>query len=233
LRGFASGLLGKGTDSTPLASLASTLSGYTGAGGLTRCSKRPQQRVSQAPSFRAHFRSPRMMRSPPWGLWDKMKSKKGRSSCKLFACWKRRVRTERCSCAASRGVSQSHRPRMIYLLDTNAWVQFLRSRQALVVQRIQARQPAELRVCSVVMGCGCGMTCLTYLKAWQRAGIWQRLREVLLAELQEADRIDWSRAAVDCHRRPRRASGGDVHGFERSRCQGGAARGGRSPSGTG
>jgi transposase len=47
------------------------------------------------------------------------------------------------------------------------------------------------------MGCGCGMTCLTYLKAWQRAGVWQRLHEVLLAELQEADRIDWSRAAVD------------------------------------
>src|SRR5207244_3666489 len=27
--------------------------------------------------------------------------------------------------------------------------------------------------------------------------IWQHLHEVLLAELQEADRIDWSRAAVD------------------------------------
>jgi tRNA(fMet)-specific endonuclease VapC len=40
---------------------------------------------------------------------------------------------------------------MTYLLDTNAWVQFLRNRHALVVQRIHARQPAELRVCSVVM----------------------------------------------------------------------------------
>ena len=47
------------------------------------------------------------------------------------------------------------------------------------------------------MGCGCGMTCLTYLKAWQQAGVWQRLHEVLLAELQEAGRIDWTRAAVD------------------------------------
>src|SRR5205807_2884128 len=44
------------------------------------------------------------------------------------------------------------------------------------------------------MGCGCGMSCLNYLKAWQRAGVWERLREVLLAELHEADRIDWSRA---------------------------------------
>jgi transposase len=47
------------------------------------------------------------------------------------------------------------------------------------------------------MGCGCGMTCWNYLEAWQRAGVWERLHKVLLAELQEADRIDWSRAAVD------------------------------------
>jgi len=39
---------------------------------------------------------------------------------------------------------------MIYLLDTNAWVHFLRNRHALVVQRIHARQPSELRSCSVV-----------------------------------------------------------------------------------
>jgi transposase len=47
------------------------------------------------------------------------------------------------------------------------------------------------------IGCGCGMTCWNYLNAWQRAGVWARLHEVLLAELQEADRIDWSRAIVD------------------------------------
>jgi len=38
---------------------------------------------------------------------------------------------------------------MNYLLDTNVWVQFLRNRNALVVQRIHARQPSELRVCTV------------------------------------------------------------------------------------
>lgn len=38
---------------------------------------------------------------------------------------------------------------MIYLLDTNVWIQFLRNRNALVVQRIHAHQPSELRVCSV------------------------------------------------------------------------------------
>jgi transposase len=61
------------------------------------------------------------------------------------------------------------------------------------------------------MACGCGMTCLTYLKAWQRAGVWQRLHELLLAELQEADRIDWSRAAVDSAH-ARALGGGDKTG---------------------
>jgi len=42
------------------------------------------------------------------------------------------------------------------------------------------------------MGCGCGMTCWNYLHAWQQAGVWQRLHEILLDELREADRIDWS-----------------------------------------
>jgi len=47
------------------------------------------------------------------------------------------------------------------------------------------------------MGCGCGMSCWNYLAAWQRAGVWERLHEILLEELQTAGRIDWSRAVVD------------------------------------
>jgi transposase len=47
------------------------------------------------------------------------------------------------------------------------------------------------------LGCGSGMTCWRRLREWQEAGVWQRLHEVLLAKLQEADRIDWSRAVVD------------------------------------
>jgi transposase len=50
--------------------------------------------------------------------------------------------------------------------------------------------PAEL-------GWGCGTTCRTVLERWQRWGVWQRLHEVLLAELHEAEQIDWSRAVVD------------------------------------
>jgi transposase len=47
------------------------------------------------------------------------------------------------------------------------------------------------------MGCGSGMTCWRRLHAWQEAGVWDRLHEVLLARLREADRIDFSRAVAD------------------------------------
>jgi len=50
--------------------------------------------------------------------------------------------------------------------------------------------PAEL-------GCGCGKTCRTYLKTWYEAGVWHRLHQVLLTELDEAGLIDWARAALD------------------------------------
>jgi transposase len=46
------------------------------------------------------------------------------------------------------------------------------------------------------MGCGCGVTCLNYLRAWQEAGVWEKLRQVILAESPQARRIDWSRAAA-------------------------------------
>jgi len=47
------------------------------------------------------------------------------------------------------------------------------------------------------MGCGSGSRGRRRLKAWHRAGVWRRRHELLLAELQGADKIDWSRAAVD------------------------------------
>jgi transposase len=47
------------------------------------------------------------------------------------------------------------------------------------------------------MGCGSGMTCWRRLREWQAAGVWERLHEALLARLHEAERIDWSRAAID------------------------------------
>jgi transposase len=50
--------------------------------------------------------------------------------------------------------------------------------------------PAEL-------GCGCGKTCRHYLRLWHEAGVWRQLHTLLLAELNEADLIDWERALID------------------------------------
>ena len=43
---------------------------------------------------------------------------------------------------------------------------------------------------------GCGMTCWHQLRDWNNAGVWQRLHEVLLAELRAADKLDMFRAVV-------------------------------------
>jgi len=64
--------------------------------------------------------------------------------------------------------------------------------------------PAEL-------GWGCGKTCRETLMAWQQAGVWERLHHVLLEELQEADKIDWSRSAADSTK-SRALGGGDDTG---------------------
>lgn len=47
------------------------------------------------------------------------------------------------------------------------------------------------------LGFGCGMTCWRRLRDWNNAGVWQRLHEVLLAELRAAGKLDMSRAVVD------------------------------------
>ena len=45
--------------------------------------------------------------------------------------------------------------------------------------------------------CPSGQTCQRRLRQWQKAGIWQDIFEVLLAELQATHKIDWYRALVD------------------------------------
>ena len=47
------------------------------------------------------------------------------------------------------------------------------------------------------LGFGCGMTAWRRLRAWQQAGVWQRLHELLLAELHAADQLEWERAIAD------------------------------------
>ena len=50
--------------------------------------------------------------------------------------------------------------------------------------------PAEL-------GFGSGVTCWRRLDGWQKAGLWERLHELLLARLRAAGEIEWSRAVAD------------------------------------
>jgi transposase len=47
------------------------------------------------------------------------------------------------------------------------------------------------------MGCGCGMSCWRYLRLWQQTGTWKKIHELLLAKLQGANKIDFSRVVVD------------------------------------
>ena len=41
------------------------------------------------------------------------------------------------------------------------------------------------------------MTAWRRLRDWHQAGVWQRLHENLLAELNAAHALDWSRAVID------------------------------------
>ena len=47
------------------------------------------------------------------------------------------------------------------------------------------------------MGCGSGSTCWRRLVQWQRAGVWRRLHETLLAELRRRGRLDQRWTVID------------------------------------
>ncbi|MFC8958044.1 transposase [Streptomyces sp. NPDC057101] len=47
------------------------------------------------------------------------------------------------------------------------------------------------------LGFGSGQTCWQRLERWQKAGVFDQLHRVLLAELNAAGELDWSRACVD------------------------------------
>ncbi|QJS99032.1 transposase [Streptomyces asoensis] len=46
-------------------------------------------------------------------------------------------------------------------------------------------------------GFGSGQTCRRRLDRWQQAGVFDRLDRILLAELNAAGELDWTRACVD------------------------------------
>jgi transposase len=62
------------------------------------------------------------------------------------------------------------------------------------------------RLLPTELGYGSGVTCWRRLRDWQRRGVWRRLHQVMLERLAAADRIDWSRAALDSRSLP--AKGG-------------------------
>src|SRR5512132_3814437 len=47
------------------------------------------------------------------------------------------------------------------------------------------------------LGFGSGSTCYRRMVEWQEAGGWERLHELLLAELQAAGELEWSRVVAD------------------------------------
>ncbi|MER6168017.1 IS5 family transposase [Streptomyces violaceorubidus] len=47
------------------------------------------------------------------------------------------------------------------------------------------------------LGFGSGMTCWRRLAAWNEAGVWDRLHQLLLNELRSKNRLDWDRAVID------------------------------------
>ncbi|GGM24438.1 hypothetical protein GCM10010129_81090 [Streptomyces fumigatiscleroticus] len=65
------------------------------------------------------------------------------------------------------------------------------------------------------LGFGSGMTCWRRLRDWNAAGVWQRLHEVLLAELNADRKLDRSRCVVDSSH-VRAVKGGGTRGRRRS-----------------
>jgi transposase len=47
------------------------------------------------------------------------------------------------------------------------------------------------------LGFGSGSTCYRRLDEWQRAGVWERLHALLLAELRAGGELEWARAVAD------------------------------------
>jgi len=67
------------------------------------------------------------------------------------------------------------------------------------------------------LGCGSGVTSWRRLRDWQTDGVWDRIYPALLDRLGEADKIDWSRAALDAASVPAKRGRGGGTEPDRSR----------------
>jgi len=66
------------------------------------------------------------------------------------------------------------------------------------------------RLLRTELGYGSGVTCWRRLREWQRRGVWRRLHQVMLERLAVADRIDWTRAALDSRSLAAKGGGAEV-----------------------
>ncbi|MEV5163996.1 IS5 family transposase [Streptomyces werraensis] len=60
------------------------------------------------------------------------------------------------------------------------------------------------------LGFGSGQTCWRRLERWQQSGVFDRLHRILLAKLNAAGELEWSRACVDGSHGPRQKGGADT-----------------------
>ena len=49
----------------------------------------------------------------------------------------------------------------------------------------------------IELGFGSGITCWRRLRAWQEAGVWEKLHHAVLEKLGQDGQLDWSRACLD------------------------------------
>ncbi|GGQ35477.1 hypothetical protein GCM10010233_61570 [Streptomyces pseudogriseolus] len=47
------------------------------------------------------------------------------------------------------------------------------------------------------LGFGSGMTCWRRLAAWNEAGVWEKLHQLLLNKRRSKNQLDWTRAVID------------------------------------
>ena len=72
----------------------------------------------------------------------------------------------------------------------------------------------------VELGFGSGITCWRRLRAWQEAGVWEKLHHAVLEQLGHDGARDWSRACLDWSECPGEKGGADgaqPHGSRQTR----------------
>src|SRR5690349_2855627 len=67
---------------------------------------------------------------------------------------------------------------MIYLLDSNAWIAYLRQKDPALIQKVRQTNPNDIRLCSIVLG-------ELYYGAFHGAPAWQAHNLGLVGQLRQ------------------------------------------------